>query len=132
MDIRQQIATMVGKLASYHWSPEHPSRYTITLEGRERGIGVIAHKNYGAFNLAWGTCNGKWQTREEQHALVVSFSKFQALTDLPLHKEPVGDWACLLRPDKFKQLIVDANDMKVDVKTDFIRAAVGALNVQHV
>lgn len=132
MEIKQQIARMVDKLTHYHWSPEHPSTYIINIDNQERGIGVIAHKNYGAFNLAWGACKGKWETREEQHTLVVSFSKYQALTSTLINGEPVGDWACLLKPKGFSSLIANIGSLTEKVKIDLLVAADGALHVQHI
>lgn len=130
--VEQKVSGMVKNLINYHWSPQHPSTYTINIGGQERGIGVIAHKNYGAFNLAWGSCNGRWQTKEDQHALVVSFSKFNPITAIHVSKEPLGDWACLLGPEGFKQLIVNTKDIVEVTRTELLQAADGAIHVQHV
>lgn len=132
MDVRQQIANMVTKLSNFHWSPNHPSTYTVMIDGSPRGIGKIAEKNYGAFNLAWGACKGKWETRDEQHALVTCFSRYQALTVHTLNKEPVGDWACLLGPKGFYHLVFNSKELPPQVRTDLVYAASGAVNVQHV
>jgi hypothetical protein len=132
MDVKEKVGNLIAKLTSYHWSPQHPTTYTIDIEGSLRGVGKIADRNYGAFNLAWGTCQGKWQTKDEQHELVINFAKFQVLTLLPVNGEPVGDWACLLGPRGFKALISAADTLDPKDKHSLISAATGAMHVQHI
>lgn len=132
MDAKQQIANMVKKLTEYHWSPMHPSKYVINDDGKLKGIGVIASRDYGAFNLAWGSCKGSWKTKEDQHNLVVTFSHFQAFTSSTINGEPIKDWACLLQPGGFYRLVQANNTLSTKLKTDLLAAADGAMHVHHV
>lgn len=130
--VEERVGRLVKMLTRFHWSPNHPSTYTIDIDGTPRGIGRIAAKNYGAFNLAWGACDGKWETKAEQSALVTSFSKYSSMTIHTVNKEPVGDWACLLGPKGFYHLVLNSKELSDQVQADLVSAASGAMNVQHV
>ena len=49
----QKVIGLVSRLSRFYWSPRPPETYHDFLEGRDIGIGRIAHKNYAAFNVAW-------------------------------------------------------------------------------
>lgn len=132
MEVKKQVARMVERLTHFHWSPNHPSTYTLEIDGSARGIGKIADKNYGAFNLAWGACKGKWQTKEDQHSLVTTFSKYQPITSLLVNGEPVGDWTCLLPPQAFYDLVSNNTTLSGKDRHELMHAAMGAMHVQHV
>lgn len=98
MDIKQLLA----KLSNFYWSPEHPSHYVLQLEnGREKGVGLIAFQNFAAFNLAWGSNQGRASTEDEHAALVTDFSKYRHYTKYLMGEQTVGEWVCMLKPKEF-------------------------------
>ena len=110
------VKSMCDRLANYHWSPEHPSTYVLPAgDGKYRGIGIIAEKNYGAFNLAWASCEGKWQTVAEQTKLITEFTRFQHMTHYKVNDVPLSDWLCFLRPKPFGIFILDRKALPIDV-----------------
>lgn len=130
--VEERVSRLIKTLTRFHWSPNHPSTYTIDIDGTPRGIGRIADKNYGAFNLAWGACEGKWSTKAEQSALVTSFAKYSSMAMHTINREPIEDWACLLGPKGFYHLVTNSKELSAEVQTDLVSAASGAMNVQHV
>lgn len=99
------MKTLCSNLSKYYWSPQPPATYVFKEGTSVKGIGVIAHQNFAAFNLAWASTGGKWETVEAQKLLVSSFSDCRALTLYPMGGQTVGDWVCMLQPTDFlKQL----------------------------
>lgn len=110
---------MCDRLADYHWSPNHPSTYVLPAEGGgTKGIGLIAHRDYGAFNLAWADVEGKCSTVEEQTVIITKFSIYQKHTGHLINEVPLGDWLCFLKPNGFYKLVEhDVKGLPVEVKT---------------
>jgi hypothetical protein len=127
---QEKVSKLVSNLARFYWSPNHPSNYVIKHDGQTRGVGVIAHKDYGAFNLAWGECRGRWKTHADQVNLVTSFSKYQAYTPLPVNNEPLGDWLVLLKARGMQHLLTNDKFINPATKQMLLSAVAGALQVE--
>lgn len=127
--VQEKVSTLITNLAKFHWSPKHPGEYVIITEGKPRGIGLIASKDYGAFNLAWGECRGKWETHADQLGLVTTFCKYQACTPALVKGEPIGDWATLLSPKAMQVLITEDTGLHKTTKEIVLAAVGGALRV---
>jgi hypothetical protein len=115
------------KLSNYYWSPEHPSSYVLQLEnGAERGIGLLAHQNYGAFNLSWGSNQGRCETDDDQTKLITGFSKYRVYAEMPMGKQKVGDWTCMLKPEAFLAQLAKTPVAKPVVQQELIQIAMRA------
>lgn len=95
-----EVKDLVTKLSKYYWSPLHPSNYTIKNLNNSKpcGIGLIAHTDYAAFNLAWTVCEGKWNTMAYQLRLVTEFERFKLTTPTLVAGFPLSEWFCLFKP----------------------------------
>lgn len=92
----------IQRLEHYYWSPRHPREYVVeSLDGSKQGIGLIAHQDYGAFNLVWATVP---LTRLFHHRVaLLHFNEQASLNQQELEGAALGDWLTLLRPDEFKK-----------------------------
>jgi hypothetical protein len=129
----QQIRKMCDRLANYHWSPKHPTEYVLPAEGgKTKGIGLIAPKNYGAFNLAWADVGGKCETVAEQTSIIGRFTYYQAHTHHVLNDVPIGDWLCFLRPRGFYRLVeTDNKCLPPAVRTVLLAVAEAGVNLEE-
>lgn len=98
MDVNE----LITKCSKFYWSPEHPSRYTLTNPHNNKpcGVGLVAHQDWAAFNLAWAANKGQWNTLADQHNLVTGFQKYKEYTGLPMDKLELRDWVCMLTPEQ--------------------------------
>lgn len=76
------MKSLLAKWEKFYWSPLHPNHYVMDHEGKKVGIGLIAGRNYAAFNYAWAvTPNSlpplKWQTQA-----VIEFTKAEMVTHI--------------------------------------------------
>jgi hypothetical protein len=76
----------------------HPSAYVINTHGVPKGVGLIASRDYGAFNLAWGMSRGQWQTLHDQEEFVTAFVLMQQYTKFTIAGTPLGDYLTLIKP----------------------------------
>lgn len=94
---------MLARLQKFYWSPYPPETYTLLLNGKRVGMGLIAHKNYGAFNAAWSlgydlkTLEGQTKTLQFWHPLALQSGHMVEGGSLEswltiLDKESFNDW----------------------------------------
>ena len=96
--------TMAVSLSKFHWSPNLPETYVIKNPENQNpaGIGLLASKDYAAFNLAWAQCRGQWKTMTAQRKLVDLFTGYCRTTPIAMDDgATVGDLVLLLTPSKF-------------------------------
>jgi hypothetical protein len=125
MDFKQ----LFKKLSNYYWSPKHPSSYVLQLaDGAEKGIGLLAHQNYGAFNLSWGSNQGRWESDADQLRLITGFSKYRVYSEMLMGKQKVGDWTCMLKPEAFLVQVCKTPVEKPVVQQELIQIAMRACN----
>lgn len=67
-DLKQHLQ----KWSAFHWSPDKPGDYVIRSNSEVSGIGVIAGRNYAAFNIAWAKGGSLAQTKTWHMSMVVS------------------------------------------------------------
>lgn len=105
-----EIKSLVAKLSKFYWSPNHPQTYTLRgADGKHKGVGNIAHHDYGAFNLAWAEVQDQWKTPQEQVAFVARFAEWRTVTGIIVDKYPLREWATLLTPAEFKVFLDTAD-----------------------
>ena len=81
------------RLAKYYWSPRHPSTY-VTEHGR--GLGVLANRCYGSFNLIWAS--HKLDTTQDHIVAITSFTEQQLQAHQMVKGAELGTWLTLLTP----------------------------------
>ena len=111
-----EAKSLITKLSKFYWSPAPPESYTLKgTDGKRRGIGNIAHHDYGAFNLAWADVQNRWRSMEEQTIFVAKFAEWRTVTGILVDKYPLGEWATLYTPTEFK-LFLGSAEIKVKTK----------------
>lgn len=97
--VENSVAALLYRVEHFHWSPMHPTKYVISDgQGGVKGVGLVAHQDYAAFNLAWGMCSGRWKTDADQMNLITAFVGFQQYTSVRVAGEPLGDYLTVLQP----------------------------------
>ena len=81
------------RLSKYYWSPKHPKTY-VTPEGR--GLGMLADRCYGSFNLIWAT--HKLDTPQDHIAAITSFTHQQIQATQVVKGAEMSTWLTLLTP----------------------------------
>ena len=102
----QTVKTLTTRLSNYYWSPVHPREYIFQGLDGLYGIGLVAHLNYGAFNLTWAAMKGKMNTPNDQ----LRAAKFFKSADIFVRNtrfrgEPLETWLTLMSYTEFKQLM---------------------------
>lgn len=91
-----RVKTLCSKLSKYYWSTLHPSEYTLPSG---RGLGMVAHTSYGAFNLIWA---GYPLVTIEDHARAIEAFMHQSLLNTQvIHGAELDTWLTLLSKDEF-------------------------------
>ena len=84
---------LCNRLAKYYWSPKHPKTY-VTEQGR--GLGVLADRCYGSFNLVWAT--HKLDTPQDHITAITSFTNQQLQSSQVVKGAEMSTWLTLLTP----------------------------------
>ena len=95
-----EIKTLVAKLQQWHWSPRPPESYVFRTAAGKVGIGLIAHKNYAAFNLIW--LSQPLSTRQDMQAANTAFRLMSLVTKVIVENDTVGDHILTKTPQEFK------------------------------
>ncbi len=130
--IESKVAKLLHITTNFYWSPLHPDSYVIPApDGKVMGIGLVANKDYAAFNLAWGMVWGKWQTHREQSELIEAFVIMQCYTGVQIGGAPLGDWLTLIAPAAVPKLMTSAgNHLTASMKEVVLGAAAKAHYMQ--
>ncbi len=95
-----EIKTLVAKLQQWCWSPMPPESYVLHTVAGKVGIGLIAHKNYAAFNLIW--LSMPLSTRQDMQAANTAFMLMSLLTKVQIENDTVGDHILTKTPEEFR------------------------------
>lgn len=95
-----EIKTLVAKLQQWYWSPMPPESYVVHTAAGNVGIGLIAHKNYAAFNLIW--LSMPLSTRQDMQAANTAFMLMSLLTKVQIENDTVGDHILTKTPEEFR------------------------------
>lgn len=97
------MGPVIADICNVWWSPKSGSQYTFTDRGEPIGIGTVAWKNPGAFNLFWLLANLSSGTdlasRFYRYARL--YSPLLALVRQDVDGYPIQEWAVILRPQEF-------------------------------
>lgn len=89
------------KLSKYYWSPEHPSSYTFKgKNGEVVGIGTLAAKDFGAFNIVWAS-HRVINTPQIHLKCIQDWCLMTTHTSLELDGATLGTWLTLLNMNEF-------------------------------
>lgn len=124
---------LLQELSKFYWSPCLPETYTITRPdtGAVAGVGLVAHKDYAAFSLAWAKCRGQWKTLPDQRKLVEAFTGYSAITPISMESATIGDLVCLLSPTKFIARVAVDKLLSDYLKRDLTNVAQQAIGLQE-
>jgi hypothetical protein len=89
---------LLFKLGKYYWTPVHPSHYVYREKGAPKGLGVLAHLDYGLFNLTWSVFP---LATPEQHARASAFFVHHLGKMPDVAGANLSDWLTLLTPQEF-------------------------------
>lgn len=131
--IRQQVIDLFVRLENYHWSPDHPSTYRIKHpeNGMLVGLGIIAMRQPGAFNLTYSAVRGALATMEDHKTAIALFIAFDKLVKSQVHGQELGDWLTMLSKEQFTTWVQDARNNKYLPISD-IRRISDALQLHEV
>lgn len=120
------INNYLTKLQKTHWSPLTPRSY-IRPDGG--GLGKIATRDIGAFNLTWAIHRLNARSTHEQHsAAVVRFAQQELLNQEIVGPYPLGEWLVFLKPESLPMWFdVHSRDLSVSAYRN-IKTALHALD----
>lgn len=123
-----KLNQLITRLSKFHWSPLHPSKYVIKEEGkRSYGLGLIAHRSYGAFNLTWRFCEGKLTTLENHQTGMNYYIAIYPLMTFKHKGANMDTWLTLLQEKEFE---VWWKSQKTDLPTELVVLVEAALAVE--
>ena len=94
------IKKLVAKLQQWHWSPRPPESYVLHTAAGKVGVGLVAHKNYAAFNLIW--LSMPLSTRQDMQDANTAFMLMSLVTKVLIENDTVGDHVLTKTPQEFK------------------------------
>ena len=91
----------LDKLGKFHWSPKIPTSYVFhNKAGDAVGIGTLAAKDYGAFNIVWA--NNRVIDNPQIHLKCIQeWCLITRHTNVELHGATLGTWLTLLTMEEF-------------------------------
>ena len=90
------------------------------------GVGNIAFSRPGAFNLAWANADGRWQTRQDQEALVTSFSRYRSMENIEIDGQDILTWTCMLPMYEYREFILNSQ-LSREYKTRILTPKFGSV-----
>ncbi len=95
------VESLIVKVSKFYWSPNHPSTYHLRHGEFTAGLGLIAHHDYAAFNIAYAAV-GKLESLHEHLAATALWSLFTKHTDQQVGEATLGEWITLYQPPEFE------------------------------
>jgi len=109
LQIADKIRAMCAKAQQFYWSPQHPLDYKIRhpTNGRLVGIGVIAMREPGAFNLTYCAVQGKLDTMDDHRKAIALFTDFEQIAAYQIRGRSVSEHLTMLTKIEFTTWIQD-------------------------
>lgn len=110
--VQHSLRSLLLKLAKFHWSPNHPSTYTISHSehGKPVGLGLIAMKNPASFNLVYAEMNGELDTALKQMQAVTLFAGFDTMLQSENMPHEFEANVTLMTEEDFRKWMQDARN----------------------
>ena len=107
--ITAKVRKLYDKLERFYWSERHPTSYVIPHPetGANVGIGLIAMRCPGAFNLAYANVGGKLETLEAHQTAIRSMVTCDRLSQFSIKSQPMSAWLTLLTENEFRLWVKD-------------------------
>lgn len=95
---------VAARLARPWWGPYAPAEYTMMKDGRRAGVGLLAHIDYGAWNLMLLTRGTfvKPASLVEHNQLIPHLLGAQKVSATEYRGQPLGSYLMLMYPPQFK------------------------------
>ena len=97
-----EIKTFLQGLEKFYWSPAHPTTYTMMLNNKPAGLGLIAMRDPAAFNFAWASTAHNTDALVWHTEAVVAFSKAESITKTVVEGAELGSYMTLNNLPKFR------------------------------
>lgn len=101
MTASTKLPDSITKLMNFTWAPNETGLY-VTKTGH--GLGLIAHRDYGAFSIAWAL-RGQQRliggTKTDHLAAVGTFALQECANKQVIQGATLGDWITLHDPAEF-------------------------------
>ena len=101
-----KLPESVTRLYNFSWAPNHVSDY-VTKTGH--GLGLIASRDYGAFNIAWALRGGQTLiggSKPLHLAAIQVFAEQECANKQVIQGANLGDWITLYNPGEFSRWLV--------------------------
>lgn len=121
--VKDKVRDLVLRLSKFHWSPQHPSTYTISHpeHGKPVGLGLIAMKNPASFNLVYAEMNGELDTALKQMQAVTLFAGFDTMLQSESTPHEFEANVTLMTEEDFREWMQDARNYEGIPDTTVIR-----------
>lgn len=129
------VDSLWAKLSKFHWSPQHPSSYTVAHpeHGGQVGLGVIAMRDPASFNLVYAELDGELKTILQHTEAIKLFVGYGCLLQTGEARLDISDQITLLTLDEFREWIQNADTQDTPEATiQRIRAAVKVPDIRRV
>lgn len=90
--MQEKVESWLRKISHYHWSPKPPSEYVLGECDNKSGIGLVAPRNPGSFNLTWSCVSGNLGTRNDHIVAVAFFSAAEHANQFEVKGIPLEEW----------------------------------------
>jgi hypothetical protein len=109
--IKEKVQSLVLRLAKFHWSPQHPSTYTIAHHehGGQVGLGVIAMRDPASFNLVYAEMNGELDTALKHQRAVTLFAGYESILQ-DCEQGQLKDNITVMTEEEFREWMQDARN----------------------
>lgn len=94
------VESLINKVSKFYWSPNHPSTYHFQHGEVRAGLGLIAHNDYAAFNIAYASA-GNLDTLKAHLRATEVWAVFTKFTDQIVGEATLGEWITLYQPPEF-------------------------------
>jgi hypothetical protein len=98
-----QVQALLTKLDKFHWSPNRPQTYLYKHFANDKpaGLGAIAYRSYGAFNLTWRYLGGVLVSKDDHLEGVEFFARTYPLVMWEFRGASLDTWLTLLSEEGF-------------------------------
>lgn len=97
-----RVKSLLEKLKKFYWSELPPEHYVLTIGNTVSGIGLVAHKDYAAFNPAFSYLKNP-SSMEDHREAVSAWAIMSRQTSQVVGNATLGDRLALLDKQEFHE-----------------------------
>ena len=99
--MEEKVTSLLRKLQRFYWSPHIPESYTLSApDGKPKGLGVLAGRDYGAFNVAF-SCFPRLRTASDHRTAIKLWVEVTAINNFVIDGTTLSEWQTLLKEKEF-------------------------------